>query len=145
VAAARCAAYTALFIIGAFSLPALSVLYVEDNEDLRGTIGMLLEETGHEVVACADSEDALRLWAERDFDVVMTDVNLPGVSGMELTRLILAKKPSQWVILCSGFEFGAQIAQLGTNVRSLPKPFELEDLEALMGAIEAEVAARGSA
>lgn len=121
-------------------MPALSVLYVEDNEDLRGTIGLLLEETGHEVVACADSEGALRRWAERHFDVVMTDVNLPGVSGVELARRILEKKPDQWVILCSGYEFGAQLAQLGVNVRSLSKPFELEDLEALMSSIEAAVA-----
>ena len=120
-------------------MPALSVLYVEDNEDLRGTIGMLLEETGHEVFASPDSESALRLWSERDFDVVMTDVNLPGVSGVDMARQILAKKPEQWVILCSGYEFGAQLAQLGVNVRSLPKPFELEDLEALMGDIATSV------
>ena len=120
-------------------MPALSVLYVEDNEDLRGTIGLLLEETGHEVIACADSEGALRCWSERDFDVVMTDVNLPGVSGVDLTRMILAKKPTQWIILCSGYEFGTQLAQLGTNVRSLTKPFELEDLEALMGDISASI------
>lgn len=120
-------------------MPALSVLYVEDNEDLRGTIGLLLEETGHEVIASPDSEDALRRWSERDFDVVMTDVNLPGVSGVDMARQILAKKPQQWVILCSGYEFGAQLAKLGVNVRSLPKPFELEDLEALMGDIAAAI------
>jgi len=115
----------------------LSVLYVEDNDDLRGTISLLFEDTGHEVVSCRDSEQALRLLTERGFDVVVTDVNLPGLSGTELARRILAEDPNRWVVLCSGFEFGAELARLGPNVRSLPKPFEIEELEAMVDEIAA--------
>lgn len=120
----------------------ISVLYVEDNDDLRDTIGMLLESDDREIVLRSSGEDALAALAEREFDVLVTDVSLPGMSGTELARRALASDPHRWVVLCSGYEFRQGLEQLGPNVRSLPKPFELEDLETLMSGITASV--RGS-
>ena len=110
----------------------LSILYVEDNEGLRDTISEILEGETHEVVACPDGERALTAWRERKFDVLMTDISLPGMSGTDLARRILATAPHQWVVLCSGYEYHDGLTALGPNVRSLPKVFELEDLDALM-------------
>ena len=119
----------------------LSILYVEDNDDLRETIGLLLEGEGREIVTCADAEAALALFQTRSFDVLVTDVSLPGLSGTELARRVLALDPQRWIVLCSGYEFRHGLEQLGPNVRSLPKPFEVEELEALMGEIAARRAA----
>lgn len=113
----------------------LRVLYVEDNPDLREAIGLLLEADGREIVTCADGEQALALSDARRFDVVITDVSLPGISGTELARALVARDPQQWVVLCSGYVFGDEVAALGSHVRSLAKPFELEDLESLMDEI----------
>ena len=112
-----------------------SILYVEDNDDLRETIGMLLEGEGREVVLCANSEDALVAFAQRDFDVLITDVSLPGLSGTELARRVLAVNPAKWVVLCSGYEFGHGLESLGPNVRALSKPFEPEELDRLLAEV----------
>lgn len=117
------------------SMTPLRILYVEDNAELRETIGMLLEGDDREVVSCATAEEALQLDAPRPFDIVVTDVSLPGMSGTDLCRRLLADAPRRWVVLCSGYQFGHGLDTLGPNVRALLKPFELEDLEALMESI----------
>ena len=116
--------------------PTLRILYVEDNQELRETIAMLMEGDGRSITACETGEAALQLDALQPFDVLVTDVSLPGMSGAELARTVLAKDPGRWVVLCSGYEFGSATAALGTHVRALDKQFELEDLEALLNEID---------
>jgi two-component system cell cycle response regulator CpdR len=117
----------------------LKILYVEDNDDLRTAMADLLRGDGddREVVACANGDDALALFQSERFDVVVTDVRLPGMSGTELARTILRERPLQWIVLCSGFDAHDWTEQLGRNVRSLPKPFDLDVMEALMAEIAA--------
>jgi two-component system, cell cycle response regulator CpdR len=115
----------------------IAILYVEDNDHLREAIGMLMEAEGREVVACASGEDAIVADAQQRFDVVITDVSLPGMSGTELARRLLREDPERWVVLCSGYDFGQGIDALGANVRSLRKPFELEELDVLLAEIVA--------
>ena len=112
------------------------ILYVEDNEELRETIAMLMEDEGRYITKCATAEAALELDEQEPFDVLFTDVSLPGLSGTDLARRVLANNPERWVVLCSGYEFGNAISVLGPNVRALVKPFELEDLEDLLVEIE---------
>ena len=119
----------------------LSILYVEDNEHLRETMGMLMEQDDREVVLSATAEDALAAYVQRPFDLVITDVSLPGMSGTELDRRLLKSRPEQWIAVCSGYDYGQAIRQLGANVRSLGKPFEIEQLDEL---IEEVAAARRS-
>ena len=115
----------------------LRILYVEDNQELRETIAMLMEGDGRSITTCETGEAALQLDTLQPFDVLVTDVSLPGISGAELARNVLAQDPERWVVLCSGYEFGSATAAMGKNVRALVKPFELEDLEALLAEIEA--------
>ena len=116
-------------------MKSLSILYVEDNQELRDTFCEMLEGEGREIVACANGEAALALWEARAFDVLLTDISLPGMSGTDLARRVLEKAPDKWIVLCSGYQYRHGLATLGPNVRSLPKPFELEELDALMGEI----------
>lgn len=120
---------------------AVTILYVEDSDDLRDTIGMLLEAPGREVVCCATAEEALAILAEREADIVITDVSLPGMSGTDLARKLLAEQPERRVVLCSGYEFGDAVRQFGPNVRALLKPFEPEEMEALVDAVCSQVRA----
>ena len=115
----------------------LSILYVEDNTDLRDTLSEMLEGPGRTVVAVATGEAALEAWQSGPSDLLVTDISLPGMSGTALARLLLAKNPAQWVVLCSGYGYGDYLARLGPNVRTLPKPFEIEQLEALLDEIDA--------
>lgn len=119
----------------------VTILYVEDSEDLRITIGMLLEAPGRDIVSCATAEEALVLLAERQFDLLITDVSLPGMSGTDLARKLLSTQPQHWVVLCSGYEFGTAVSLFGPNVRAILKPFEPDDLDALVNDIAGRVRA----
>lgn len=119
----------------------MQILYVEDNEELRETIGMLMEADDQTVVSCATAEEALELDAKQKFDVLVSDVSLPGLSGTDLARKLLAERPDRWVVLCSGYELGTHPHAWGPNVRTLVKPFELDELEALLSTIRQAVTA----
>lgn len=110
----------------------MRILYVEDHPELRETIGMLLEGEGRTVTSCATAEEALVLDAATPFDVLVTDVSLPGMSGVDLARKVLADDPKRWVVLCSGYEMGQYPSGWGPNVRTLLKPFEIEELDELL-------------
>lgn len=122
-------------------MPAMSILYVEDNDELRETVQELIEADGREVTAVPDAEAALAAWQERAFDVLITDISLPGITGTELARRVLAKHPHQWVVFCSGYEYHQTVSSLGPNVRSIPKAFEVDELDALMAEIAASLRA----
>ena len=115
----------------------LSITYVEDNRDLREALSELLAGPGRAVVAFATGEAALAACEACAPDLLVTDISLPGMSGTDLARILVAKNPAQWVALCSGYDYGLHVATLGQNVRSLPKPFEFEQLEALISEIQA--------
>jgi CheY-like chemotaxis protein len=109
----------------------LRTLFVEDNDELRENIAQLLEEEGMAVQSCASAEDALHLYAPDRFDVVVTDVSLPMMSGVDLARTILRVSPQAWVVFLSGYSLGTDLSSFGPQVRALRKPFELDDLHAL--------------
>lgn len=110
----------------------LRMLYVEDNAELRETFLEMLEGDQREVLSCATAEEAWQLWSASDFDVLVTDISLPGMSGTDLARRILAVDPDRWIVLCSGYEYGDALRALGPRVRALAKPFELDDLDRLI-------------
>ncbi len=113
----------------------MRILYVEDNQELRETIGMLMEADGRTIVPCETAEQALELDSSSRFDVVVTDVSLPGISGTELAKKLLAENRERWVVLCSGYELGAHAEAWGPHVRTLRKPFEIEELDNLLAHI----------
>lgn len=113
-------------------MPPFRILYVEDNALLRESIGELMAQDGREIVLCANGEEALAACQAGHFDLVVTDVSLPGISGTELARRLLAQNPSRWIAVCSGYAFGESLGVLGAHVRALEKPFEIEDLESLI-------------
>lgn len=113
----------------------LRMLYVEDNAELREIFQEMLEGDQREVVACATAEEALALWQASHFDVLVSDISLPGMSGTALVRRILSERPDCWVVLCSGYVYGDAVLSLGPRVREISKPFELEELDRLMDEI----------
>ncbi|HEY4067332.1 MAG TPA: response regulator [Burkholderiaceae bacterium] len=115
----------------------LRILYIEDNAELREFLGVLMQGEGREIVLGASAEEALAICATREFDLVVTDVSLPGLSGTELARRLLKADPERWIALCSGYDFGSATRQLGVNVRALQKPFEIEDLDRLIDQVRA--------
>jgi two-component system, cell cycle response regulator CpdR len=110
----------------------LRILYVEDNDIVREVTCELLAQDQREIVACSTAEEALKKFAEEPFDVVITDVSLPVMSGIELARSILRLKPHMPIILASGYDLDFAVENWAGNVRSIIKPFETLEVEALM-------------
>ncbi len=105
-----------------------SVLVVEDEPTVRDLTVRLLRELGYVVEAVGDSRDALKAAMRRPFDVLLTDVELPHMSGQALARRLRAAQPDVKVVFFSGLP--AELEDLGAPVLCLPKPFTREALAA---------------
>lgn len=110
----------------------LRILYVEDNEIVREVTAELLAQESRQIVACGSAEEALKRFGEAAFDIVITDVSLPVMSGIELARGILRTKPLTPIIVASGYSLDFALENWGTNVRAIIKPFETAEIEALI-------------
>ncbi|HEY0626222.1 MAG TPA: PAS domain S-box protein [Allosphingosinicella sp.] len=120
---------------GANVPPGLRVLLVEDNEHVRSFAEHLLEEFQAVVTSAADGHEALAGLEQGEFDIVFSDVVMPGLSGIELARRIKEKHPQLPVLLASGYS--EEVVQGG--VAEFPivrKPYGAEALsEAIAGAL----------
>ena len=111
----------------------LRVLLVEDQHDVRETSRQLLELLGCEVQDVATAEAAQAALQRAAFDVLLTDITLPGRSGLELARDAGALRPRMKIVIASGYGSGAGAAALqGVRTWSLPKPYGLAELQALL-------------
>ena len=80
----------------------MRVLLVDDHDIIRDGLANLLEQAGHEVVGQAkDGRDAVRLAAELQPDVVVMDIGMPGMNGVDATRQIVQAEPAPKVVALS--------------------------------------------
>src|SRR5512133_1606214 len=79
------------------------VLLVEDDEDNRELMTEVLESAGHRVVAVATGADALRALADHRLDIVVTDIGMPGVGGLDVARAAKKIDPPVPVIVVTGY------------------------------------------
>jgi CheY-like chemotaxis protein len=110
----------------------MNVLLVEDSAEVSIITVEYLHELGHEVVAVRQAEEALARLEELRFDAVMTDIRLPGMSGIELARTLVKRYPALPVVIASGFgEVSVEIlmGEKTPSVLMLPKPYDLPALE----------------
>lgn len=106
---------------------ALHILVVEDDLGSQASICELLSVLGHQPAGVATAEEAASTLKSEKFDLLFTDVNLPGRSGVELARDAKALYPWLKVIVASGY--GSTVAGLDPSFVVLPKPFDLQKLE----------------
>lgn len=101
------------------------VLVVDDDENSRSLIGILLEHAGYSVVQVGDGLDALEEIQKRHFDVVVTDWVMPLLNGLELIRRIQEMSPQMPVILVSGsLPKCTEAANVSPWFACLRKPFD---------------------
>lgn len=110
------------------------VLVVEDEAPVRELVAKHLRARGYEVAEASDAEQVLlRMSRDREpFDVVLSDIHLPGLSGVELLRLLLTHSPLRPVIMITG-DSDEGLARRALNYGAsgyLLKPFQLFELEA---------------
>jgi two-component system, cell cycle response regulator CpdR len=111
----------------------LRVLYVEDNAIVRElTCELLIEDAARDIVAVETAEEALEAFGARTFDLIITDVSLPGMSGIDFVRRLQGIDASVPIILVSGYPLEPEDCRLGPKVRALTKPFDLPELNTLI-------------
>lgn len=120
----------------------LCVLLVEDDDDNRELMAEVLASSGYEVLPAASGRDGLKTLSERSVDVVVTDVGMPGMGGLEMARAAKQIAPSVPVVIVTGWAEREDIASArGREVDAvLVKPV---DPDALTAAVGDAVRARG--
>ncbi len=109
------------------------ILVIDDEAVIRETITEMLQRAGYEVWAAADGGEDIELFREKDVDLVITDIIMPEVEGIETIRTLLQDQPDIKIIAISG---GGRISNddllqmaghFGAKL-TLKKPFEREEL-----------------
>ena len=108
------------------------ILLAEDDESMRRFIALALERAGHAVTQCANGLDAFLLLerAAEPYDLLLSDIVMPGMDGVELSQKALALRPGLKVMFITGFTAIAAAkkgdAPQGASV--VAKPFHLKEL-----------------
>ena len=105
------------------------ILLAEDDDSMRAYLARALERTGYEVVAVANGADAVPLISSDQFDLLLTDIVMPEMDGIELAQHAATVAPGMRIMFITGF--AAVTLKAGKAVpqaKVLSKPFHLRDL-----------------
>ncbi len=109
--------------------PKKKILVVDDEESIHLLYKEELEEEGYEVLSALNGEDALKLFDEASPDLVILDINMPEMDGIEVLRQMKQKRPSVPVILSSAYpEYKQDLASWASD-DYIVKSFNLDDLK----------------
>ncbi|MEY5100173.1 MAG: hypothetical protein RJA36_2892 [Pseudomonadota bacterium] len=128
-------------------LRAMNVLLIEDNLQLQTTLRRSLARRSIEVAVCGDGREALARWRSVRPELVLLDLSLPGLDGLEvLAQARAAGLRTPVIILTARGTVGDRILGLNQGADDyLPKPFDLDELEARMRALVRRAEARPEA
>jgi DNA-binding NtrC family response regulator len=122
----------------------MKLLLAEDDRIVRITVRDALEEAGYQVTECADGAAALSAIEREPFDLVLTDVRLPGVDGVTIFRRARRAQPDAGIVLMTAFADAEDaVAVMREGARDyVQKPFEMEELLLRIGRVRDEVGFR---
>jgi signal transduction histidine kinase/ActR/RegA family two-component response regulator len=116
------------------------ILVLDDDDDVRTVTRDSIKELGYEVVALGDPREALNRLAKECFDLLITDVAMPGMTGVEVARHVRADGNALPIVFSSGY---ADVQSFGEELSDevvLKKPFRLTDISArIEAALDASV------
>ena len=101
------------------------ILLAEDDDSLRAFLSRALERAGYSVRACPDGETALEALEEGPYDLLLTDIVMPGVDGIEVAREAAARDKRLRIMFITGF---AAVALAPAGSRVLAKPVHLREI-----------------
>lgn len=116
------------------------VLFVDDEAAIRDVMETELPRRGHKVTVCADGAAAMAALEDESFDCVISDINMPGMDGFELSRKIRAARPDLPVMLMTGRSTeDYMLAALREGLFDyLKKPVSMADIDAALTRVEKE-------
>jgi DNA-binding response OmpR family regulator len=126
----------------AASSVALRCLVVDDEEEVAEVVADILTTAGHTAVIAASGQAAVDHIGAEPFDLVFTDLAMPGMTGWQVARAVKAKAPEVPVVMMSGFGVEVAPAELHTNGVDLvlSKPLQIKDV---LRAVETILRGRG--
>lgn len=101
------------------------ILVMEDDQTISAALDMILTEAGYDIDVAETGEAALELFERKQFDLIIADLKLPGINGMEVIKQVKEKKPEMEVIVITGVgtqPIAEEALELGAH-DFLPKPF----------------------
>ena len=106
------------------------ILLAEDDESMRRFLAKALENAGHEVVSFGQGDAAYQCLKQDVFDILLTDIVMPEMDGIELARRAAELDPTLKIMFITGFAAVALSAETATpkDAKILSKPFHLRDL-----------------
>ena len=106
-----------------------SLLIVEDEEKLARFIELELLHEGYQVKVCTDGRDALLEATEHPYDLILLDIMLPGLNGLEVLRRLMRERPTPVILLTARDAVMDKVAGLDAGaVDYITKPFAIEEL-----------------
>ncbi len=110
-----------------------SILVIDDEEGVRQVVAKVLEREGHDVIEASDGKVAFGLMRDNEPDLVVCDLFMPEMDGVEVLRKLRREHPHMSVVAISGGGYQGQVQLLDVAkglgaVAVLKKPFELEEL-----------------
>jgi CheY-like chemotaxis protein/anti-sigma regulatory factor (Ser/Thr protein kinase) len=113
------------------------VLVIDDEPEILTAVADLLRHDGHHATLCGDPEEATALVERHPFDLVITDLGMPGLSGWDVARLVKLKAPTVAVAMITGWSdrIDPEYARANGVEHVIAKPFRREDLRRVMHAL----------
>jgi len=112
----------------------IDLLLVDDDDELRDDMSRFFSRRGYSVSECPDGESALAFTDQRAFDVIVLDMMMPGMSGLDVLKAFKEKGSEAEVVMLTGqgsIEAAVQAMKLGAR-EFLSKPMSLKDLDVLI-------------
>ena len=106
------------------------ILLAEDDDSMRSFLARALSRAGHEVISVSDGLEAVPLIKRNDFDVLVADIVMPGIDGIDLAKQASSAIPGLKIMLITGFAAVAIQAEntFANRAKVLSKPFHLRAL-----------------
>ena len=114
-----------------------SVLIVDDEKNIRLTLALALEKLNIPVDTAANGEEALKKLAEKSYALMLLDLRMPGIDGLEVLRRVPEIRPEVKVVIITAWgsiEAAVEAMKLGA-VDFLQKPFDAEDVRELVSSL----------
>ncbi|WP_285907196.1 sensor histidine kinase [Pseudodesulfovibrio pelocollis] len=121
-----------------------TVLLVDDEEGIRTVLGLAIADSGYEVVTAATGAQALEVLAAREIPLIVTDIRMPGMDGLELLKRVKRDWPDSEVIMITGHgDMGVAIESLRLGAGDfITKPLHENALEISLRRAEEKIAIR---
>lgn len=118
------------------------ILVVDDDDGIRQSLSLILKKRGYMAEACACGKDAIKMLKNASYDILLTDLKMPEMTGIELLKSATKLYPSMGAIIMTGFgEINSYLEAMDLGAAEyLNKPVKSEELELIIEKLVAQKA-----